>query len=93
MTRNPAWADLDDATPQIYVKLETGCVLVLDTIPRTRTVGDLRRIIARRLGVGLYDFWLYYRRSLRNQYSLRYLGIREGVTIELFSARSGILGG
>ena len=91
MARKPAWADLDDASPQIYVKLENGRVLVLD-ITRTRTVGDLRRVIARRLGVGLYDFWLFYRRSLRNQYSLRYLGIREGVTIELFSARSGILG-
>ena len=91
MTRKAAWADLDDASPQIYVKLETGRVLVLD-ITRTRTVGDLRRVIARRLGVGLYDFWLLYRRSLRNQYSLRYLGIREGVTIELFSARSGVLG-
>jgi len=91
MARKAAWADLDDASPQIYVKLETGRVLVLD-ITRTRTVGDLRRALARRLGVGLYDFWLYYRRSLRNQYSLRYLGIREGVTIELFSARSGILG-
>ena len=91
MTRKPAWADLDDAAPQIYVKLETGRVLVLD-ITRMRAVGDLRRVLARRLGVGLYDFWLYYRRSLRNHHSLRYLGIREGVTIELFSARSGILG-
>ena len=91
MTRNPAWADLDDAAPQIYVKLETGRVLVLD-ITRMRAVGDLRRVLARRLGVGLYDFWLYYRRSLRNHHRLRYLGIREGVTIELFSARSGILG-
>ena len=91
MTHNPAWADLDDATPQIYVKLETGRVLVLD-ITRMRAVGDLRRVLARRLGGGLSDFYLYYRRSLRNHHSLRYLGIREGVTIELFSTRSGILG-
>ena len=91
MTHNPAWADLDDAAPQIYVKLETGHILVLD-ITRMRAVGDLRRALAQRLGVGLSDFYLYYRRSLRNHHSLRYLGIREGVTIELFSARSGILG-
>ena len=92
MPRKPAWADLDDSARQVYVQLEeTGRMLVVG-IDRMRTVGDLRRCLARRLSVHVDDFWLYYRGCLRNHHTLRDIGITEGSAIELFSTRSGILG-
>ena len=89
---NPTWADLDDAAPQIYIRLEAHRRVLVQDISRIHTVGDLRRILARRLGVRDNVFWLYFRGSLRNHHSLRSLGICDGSTVELFSARSGVLG-
>ena len=91
MPCKPAWADLDDTARQVFVKLETGRMLVVG-IDRMRTVGDLRRGLARRLGVRDDDFWLYYRACLRNHHTLHTIGITDSSAIELFSARSGILG-